>query len=83
MNLAEISPIGWCVVAVMAFFILSINLWLFALLRNRSESANARRSDNHVIRQTLMTLRDPFANESDRMKELAQKVDQFKPPPDE
>jgi cbb3-type cytochrome oxidase subunit 3 len=80
MNLAQLSPAGWCVVGLAVFFVISINVWLIALLRHGKTPESTHRSANMRLKDTLTTLHNPYAVENDRLKELSQKVEQFKQP---
>ena len=83
MNLAEMTAGGWCALGIIAFFFISINLWLFSLWRSRKQSGPAQPSRDSALKQTLTSLRDPFARENDQLKELAQKVETLKKRPGE
>ena len=78
MNLAEVTPIGWCGIGLIIFIVFSINVWLFSLLRNRDMLGRGRSSDGDALKQTMEAIRDPFAKENRDLAELSEKVKSLK-----
>ncbi len=76
MNLSEITLLGWCGIGVLVFTVVSINVWLFSLLRGRG----AQKDEASVWKDTFQAIRHPFANENRRYSELREKVKSLKKP---
>lgn len=69
MNPGILSPLAWCGIGGIILVVISINLWLFSLLRHQrtppSESAWKRATE---------ALRNPFAREDQALSELSRRV---------
>jgi len=68
-NPGTLSPLAWCGIGVIILVVISINLWLFSLLRHRRTSTS-----ESVWKRTTEALRNPFAREDRALDELSRRV---------
>lgn len=78
MNLVFLSPLAWCGIGLMILVMISINLWLFSLLRHRGTSPS-----ESVWKRITEALRNPFAREDRALKELSRRVASLRKSPPE
>lgn len=67
----EITLAGWCGIAVLALVVLSVNMWLFSLLRGRGRPDNPEAG---AWTRAASALRRPFGKEEDQISELNRRV---------
>jgi hypothetical protein len=73
MNLVALSPMAWCGIGFIIFMVVSINIWLFSLLRNRQAN-----NEISAFKRSMNAIRDPYAKEDSQLAELSKSVEKFK-----
>ena len=73
-----VSLLGWVLIIFTALLIISLFVSLFARLKDKGKEPGWI----SALQRAGKTLRDPFGDETRKMQELSEKVQQFRTEPD-
>ncbi|HPH95808.1 MAG TPA: hypothetical protein PKW33_14140 [Anaerolineaceae bacterium] len=69
----EIEPLAICLLCVIGIVFLSVNMWLFSLVRRKDEPGALE-----ILRSAGQILRQPWKREDDGWQELSNRVKNLK-----